>query len=119
MLQYKLNSMLQCKLDAAIQTVGPSTVTMYLDTKTSVLLQTAKGYISSATNPERVAVARLILESGSKHSYISENLRAALHLQPVTQEKYVCMYAYDYLVWITLNNSKIGINSGPAFKTNK
>ena len=71
---------------AATQTVGPSTVTMHVDTKTSVLLQTAKGYISPATDPERVAVARLILDSGSKHSYISENLRAALHLQPVTQE---------------------------------
>eukprot|EP00112_Aurelia_sp_Birch-Aquarium-sp1_P014174 Seg3041.3 transcript_id=Seg3041.3/GoldUCD/mRNA.D3Y31 product="hypothetical protein" protein_id=Seg3041.3/GoldUCD/D3Y31 len=69
-----------------LQNPGPSTMTMHVGTKTSVLLQTAKGYISSATNPEKVAVARLILDSGSKHSYISENLRAALNLQTVGQE---------------------------------
>ena len=59
---------------------------MHVDTKTTVLLQTAKGYISSPVNPEKVAVARSILDSGSKHSYISQNLRAAVGLPTVSQE---------------------------------
>ena len=63
-----------------------TTMTMHVDTKTSVLLQTAKAYISAAQCPEKTAVARLILDSGSKHSYISEGLRSALSLPTVGKE---------------------------------
>ena len=63
-----------------------TTMSMHIDTKTSVLLQTAKAYISSAQNPEHPAVARLILDSGSKHSYITEELRSTLALPVVGRE---------------------------------
>ena len=65
---------------------GNTTLTMHVDTKTSVLLQTAKAYISSAQGPNHTAVARLILDSGSKHSYISEELRSTLALPIVGRE---------------------------------
>ena len=63
-----------------------TTTTMYVESKTSVLLQTAKGYVSSTSVPENIDVARLVLDSGSKHSYITERLRDKLKLPTITQE---------------------------------
>ena len=51
---------------------------MHVDTKTSVLLQTTKAYISSAQKRHYTVVARLIHDSSGKHSYISEELRSTL-----------------------------------------
>ena len=63
-----------------------TTTTMHVESKTSVLLQTAKGYVSSTSAPENIAVARLVLDSGSKHSYVTERLRDKLKLPAITQE---------------------------------
>ena len=59
---------------------------MFVDVKKSVLLQTAKGFISKAQNPEQSTVARLIFDSGSQRSYISERLRDSLALPTVSHE---------------------------------
>ena len=66
--------------------VGPSATTMFVDVKKSVLLQTAKGFISKAQNPEQSTVARMIFDSGSQRSYISERLRDSLALPTVSRE---------------------------------
>ena len=63
-----------------------STMNMHINTKTPVLLQTAKGYISPPANPKRTAIARLIFDTGSKHSYISAKLKEDLQLPTVGQE---------------------------------
>ncbi len=62
------------------------TMTMHVQSRTSILLQTARGYISSPTNPNSEKISRLIFDTGSKHSYISANLRDALQLPTVSQE---------------------------------
>ena len=59
---------------------------MHVDSKNTILLQTAKGYVSSSTTPDRISVARLILDSGSKHSYISERLWDELKLPTLSQQ---------------------------------
>lgn len=63
-----------------------ATTTMFINSKNSVLLQTAKGYISAANNCEKTAIARLIFDSGSHRSYISKRLRDILALPTVAQE---------------------------------
>ena len=63
-----------------------STMTMHVGTKDSVLLQTAKAHISAAQGPCKTAVARLIFDSGSKHSYISEALKETLSLPIVGKD---------------------------------
>eukprot|EP00795_Rhopilema_esculentum_P016014 gene16014-7350_t len=65
---------------------GPSTSTLFVDAKNAVLLQTAKGYISPATNSQQTAAARLIFDSGSQRSYISARLRDSLALPTVGRE---------------------------------
>ena len=56
------------------------TLTMHVDRPTSALLQTAKAsYILSALSPNHTAVTPpFILDTGSAHSYISEDLRSTL-----------------------------------------
>ena len=63
-----------------------STMTMHINTKTSILLQTAKGFISPPADPQRSEIARLIFDTGSKHSYISAKLKETLQLPIVGQE---------------------------------
>ncbi len=62
------------------------TMTMHVQSRTSILLQTAKGYISSPTDQSRKRISRLIFDTGSKHSYISSSLRDALQLLTISQE---------------------------------
>ena len=59
---------------------------MYIDSKNAVLLQTAKGYISAISNQKQSAVARIIFDSGSQRSYISQRLRDHLSLPMVGNE---------------------------------
>ena len=63
-----------------------SATTMYVDSKNAVLLQTAKSYISAPSNQEKSAVARIIFDSGSQRSYISQRLRDHLSLPTIGNE---------------------------------
>ena len=58
--------------------VNENTV-LFIDTKTSVLLQTAKIFVSRADDPNHRIQARLIL-------YVSTRLRNALQLPTINQE---------------------------------
>ncbi len=71
---------------SASQAPSTSTTTLHVNTRDSILLQTAKGYISSTTSTGKVVVARMIMDSGSKHSYISERLRNELNLHTISQD---------------------------------
>ncbi len=63
---------------AANDTVGTPTTTMYVDGKqTSILLQTGRAYISPVNNPGNTILARILLDSGSQRTYISQKLKSA------------------------------------------
>ena len=57
-----------------------TTLSMYIDMKNPVLLQTATATVYSADRPYATTVIRLILDSGSQKSYITNKLRDSLRL---------------------------------------
>ena len=59
---------------------------MYVETKNPVLLQIAKGYISTPSDSANVALSRLLFDGGSWCSFISTRLKDSLAL-PVTGQK--------------------------------
>lgn len=75
-------------------TPGPSSqssansVNMYVDTKTSILLQTC---IAQASNPcqksSQTQLVRVLLDSGSQRTYITRQLKERLNLKPIAKEK--------------------------------
>ena len=80
------------------------TISVYVDTKTSILLQTC---IALASNPNQVQSqvkrrVRLILNSGSQKTYITQQLKETLGLKPIARER-LCIKTFgsDY------NNLKI------------
>ena len=62
---------------------------LYVETKNSVLLQTAKGYISAPNNSANLALARLLFDGGSECSFVSTWLKDALALPVIGQETLV------------------------------
>lgn len=65
---------------------GTSSISLYVDMRTPVLLQTATTMAYSRDRPKRPWKVRLILDSGSQKSYISAKLRDILKLsaeQPI------------------------------------
>ena len=74
-------------------------ISMYVDSKTSILLQTCIA-LASNPNPAHSQVkrqVRLILDSGSQKTYITRQLKDTLGLEPVTREK-LCIKTFgsDY-----------------------
>lgn len=62
-------------------------VSMYVNAKTSVLLQTARVLVYNPDRAKPVMVTRAILDSGSQRSYISHKLREALSLKTCRAER--------------------------------
>ncbi|KAL9969544.1 hypothetical protein ACROYT_G021769 [Oculina patagonica] len=62
------------------------TTSMFINSKSSVLLQTARANISKPGNGKHSVNARIVFDSGSQRSYISENLQKALNL-PITGQE--------------------------------
>ena len=63
---------------------------LYVETKNSVLLQTAKGYISAPSDSANVALARLLFDGGSEHSFVSfTRLKDSLAVPVIGQETLV------------------------------
>ena len=63
-----------------------STTTSFIDSNTSVLLQTARVLVANPENPEHKIHARLIFNTGSQRSYVSTNLRDKLQCPTVKTE---------------------------------
>eukprot|EP00731_Ephydatia_muelleri_P006677 Em0003g925a len=63
-----------------LQSMQTSTVSMYIDMKNPVLLQTATATVYSANRPNNTTIIRLVLDSGSQKSYITIKLRDSLRL---------------------------------------
>ena len=62
---------------------------LYVETKNSFLLQTAKGYISAPSDSANVALARLLFYGGSERSFVSTQLKDSLELPVNGQEPLV------------------------------
>ena len=56
---------------------------MVVNSKSSVLLKTARANVSKPGNGERFVNARMVFDCGSQRSYISKNLQKTLNL-PIT-----------------------------------
>ena len=63
-----------------------STTTSFVDSNTSVFLQTAQVLVSNPGNPEHKINTRLIFDTGSQRSYVSEGLREELACPTVKTE---------------------------------
>jgi len=76
-----------CKDKDPVGSAKPS-VSMYVDTKTSILLQTC---IAQASNPGQQPpqnqLVRILLDSGSQRTYITQQLKERLNLKTITREK--------------------------------
>ena len=66
----------------------PSTSTLHVDTRNSVLLQTAAAVVSHPRDSKSVTT-RVIFDSGSQRSYISDKLRNALNLPSIQSENLI------------------------------
>ena len=62
------------------------TTSMFIGSKGSVLLQTARANISRSVNGQCFVSARMMFDSSSQRSYISENLQKTLNLPFTGQE---------------------------------
>ena len=62
-------------------------VTAFVDSSTSVLLQTAMISVFPVDNSEEAINVRLLFDSGSQRSYVSDMLRNRLRLPTVKTEK--------------------------------
>ena len=67
--------------------VTSTTTSMYTDTNTAVLLQTAKARIYNPDETHRSTEVRMILDSGSQRSYINRHLKDTLALRPVSEQR--------------------------------
>ena len=73
---------------------------MYVDSNTSVLLQTAVGEVSSVNQPHTGLNMRILFDSGSQRSYITERARNKLSLSAMRTEKLLiktCGYENEQL----------------------
>ena len=64
-----------------------SSTTVYVDSNTSILLQTAIAPVSVVHQWHPVVNMRILFDSGSQRSYLSERARAKLNLLPKRKEK--------------------------------
>ena len=76
----------------------PSVVTLYVDTKTPVLLQTATTGVLRPDSSSPVIQARMILDSGSQRSYITNRLKTALSL-PTEQVDKMLIKFFGSVLW--------------------
>lgn len=60
---------------------------MYVNSINTVLLQTAKGDVYNPAKPQSVTKIRILLDSGSQHSYITKQVQEALALPTLKQQK--------------------------------
>ena len=64
-----------------------SLTTVYVNSNTSVLLQTAIGKVSSVNQLHTGRTMRILFDSGSQRSYMTERARNKLNLSAVKSEK--------------------------------
>ena len=73
-------------LDPSVASFQAPTTSMFVNSKSSVLLQSARANVSKPGNGERFFNARMVFDSGSQRSYILENLQKTLNLSIAGQD---------------------------------
>ena len=68
--------------DAATYESRPTTTSLYVDADKAVLLQTAQAIIYNPQKPQKSMKVRIVLDTGSQRSYITDRARCALTLSP-------------------------------------
>ena len=69
----------------------PTTVSMYIDSNKTVLLQTAHTCIYNVNMPELSMEIQAVLDVGSQRSYITERAKKALQLKPEDKQRMFIM----------------------------
>ena len=72
---------------------GTNNVVCYSNSSTPVLLLTAQASVYNPQRPECKVKARIILDSGSQHTYLTDNLKNVLQL-PVLERKQVSIKTF-------------------------
>ena len=73
-------------LNPTVASFQASSTNIFVSSKSSVLLQTARANISKPGSGEHSVNARMVFDSGSQRSYISENLQNTLKLPVAGQD---------------------------------
>lgn len=73
-------------LNQSVPPFQAPTTSMFVNSKSRVLLQTARANVSKPANGECLVNARMVFDSGSQRSYISENLQKTLNLPIAGQD---------------------------------
>ena len=68
-------------------TFVPTTTTMCTNSTTTVLLQTARADVYNPLTPQSFVKVRLLLDSGSRRSYITDRLQESLALPTLKQQR--------------------------------
>ena len=71
------------------QTQSAPVLSMYVDVKTPVLLQTARASVFQPNRPSLTTIVRIILDSGSQRSYVTDMVRKNLALHTEQAETIV------------------------------
>ena len=71
-----------------------ATANNFSNNKNSVLLQTAAVSVSGFDNKRKVSNVRLLFDSGSQRSYISEDLRKKLNLPTLRKKKNIAIHTF-------------------------
>ena len=78
--------------------------TAFIKQKSGVLLQTASAAICRPDKPEVSVQARILFDSGSQKSYVSQRLKEALSLKPIHSETLVIKLSYLEITYHTFKD---------------
>ena len=95
---------------------GTNTVVCYSNSSTPVLLQTAQATVYNPQRPECKVKARIILDSDSQRTYLTDNLKNILQL-PVLEKKQVSIKTFgsteERLEFVEVAALEIELKGGP------
>ena len=95
---------------------GTSSVVCYANSSTPVLLQTAQAIVYNSQRSECKVKARIILDSGSRHTYMTDNLKNILQL-PVLERKRVSIKTFgstdERVEFVEVASLGIELKGGP------
>ena len=95
---------------------GTNSVVCYSNSSTPVLLQTAQAIVYNPQRPECKVKARIILDSGSQRTYLTDNLKNILQL-PVLERKQVSIKTFgstdERVEFVEVASLGIELKGGP------
>ena len=79
--------------EAPAFTTTPTSATLYVGSDKAILLQTALAEVSNPLQPSRALKIRIVLDSGSQRSYLTQRVKEALEL-PVIGKQHLSIAAF-------------------------